>query len=216
MEIVTRIKENWLTRKPNPAATDATMTMGLLLFTAGFVFLMNLFNAGQWMPASGEAVFVKHEYWRLWTALFAHADLEHLLSNAVLFFPFAYFLSSYFGVLFVPILGLFFGGLTNFLVLKDMLPQTSLIGISGVVYWLGSSWLTLYLLIDRRDSMRRRVAKVVIISSVLFAPQAYKPEVSYMSHALGYLLGVLSSALYYWFNRQRFLNAEVMEHIIEE
>lgn len=215
MEITRIIKANWLTRKPNKQAWDISVAIGAFIVIASLSYFQNFLNAREWMPASFESIFAKQQYWRLWTALFAHADMEHLLSNAILFFPFTYLLTAYYGVWFVPLLGLFFGGLTNLIVVMGMPYQTTLIGISGVVYWLGASWLTLFLLIDQRESMRRRIAKVIIISTVLFAPQAYKPEVSYLSHAVGYLLGILSSLLYYHCYRTQFLNAEEIEYQIE-
>lgn len=216
MEVFTRVKENWLTQKPNKSAIETTMLIGVFLFLASFAYFQNLFHAVEWMPANGNAVFFQHQYWRLWTALFAHADIAHLLSNAILFFPFTYFLSAYFGLWFVPLLGLLFGGVTNLVVLTTMPFQTNLIGVSGVVYWLGASWLTLFLLLDRRESFRRRMIKFIVVSLVLFAPQVYKPEVSYLSHAIGYLFGIFSSIIYYWFNKKEFLSAEVLETIVEE
>lgn len=216
MESSLVLKENWLTRKPHKAAWDVTIGLGLVVFIFGFSYLQDLFHIRQWMAASGEMVFHEHQYWRLWTALFAHADLEHLLSNAIFFFPFTYFLSSYFGLWFVPILGLLMGGVINFFVLQGMPPQINLIGISGVVYWLGAAWLTLFFMIDHRQSLRRRIAKVAVISLVLFAPQVYKPEVSYMSHAVGYLFGMLSALVYYWIYRKKFLKAEIYEVVVDE
>ncbi len=216
MESTLILKENWLTRRPHKAAWDVTIALGLVLFIFGLSYLQDLFGVRQWMAASGESVFHDRQYWRLWTALFAHADIEHLLSNAVFFFPFTYFLSSYFGLWFVPILGLFMGGVINFFVLQGMPAQINLIGISGVVYWLGAAWLTLFFMIDHRQSLRRRLAKVAVVSLVLFAPQAYKPEVSYMSHAIGYLFGILSALFYYGFNRRKFLKAEIYEEVKEE
>lgn len=216
MESSLILKENWLTRKPHQGAWDVTISLGFFLFVIGLSFLQDIMHLKQWMPASYDLVFNQHQFWRLWTSLFAHADLEHLLSNAIFFFPFTYFLSSYFGLWFVPILGIFIGGVINFFVLQGMPIETHLIGISGVVYWLGATWLTLFFLIDHRQSFRRRFAKVAVISLVLFAPQAYKPEVSYMSHAVGYLFGVLTALIFYWIHRKKFLQAEVYEEIMED
>lgn len=215
METLTIVKENWLTRKPATFAFDLTFWMSLLLFAGSFLFLTGIAGADEWMPASFDQVFNQHQYWRAWTTLFAHGDLGHLLSNTVLFIPFAYFLSGYFGLFFFPLIGFFVGGLTNLVVLHTMPPETHLIGVSGVVYWMGAAWLTLYLLIDRRESFRRRIGIALFSSVILFVPETYKPEISYLAHFVGYAFGVLSSIGLYLFALKKFEAAEVREAIEE-
>lgn len=203
------LKENWLTKKPREGAFFVTIFMTVLLSLGSVLYLNEQFWISKWIAANHENVFTQHQYWRLWSSLFAHGDLAHLLSNLLLFFPLSFFLVSYFGVGFFPLFGVLAGGLINFWVLSGMAAQTYLIGFSGVVYWMGSAWLTLYLLIERRESLRRRFAKVLFVSVVLFVPEAYKVEVSYLSHFYGYLLGIISAGGYYLLNRRRFLQAEV-------
>lgn len=216
MEISYRIRENWLTRKPRAGAWTVTLVLFFLLFGAQALGEINFAGLRSLMVASGEAVFERHEYWRLWTALFAHADFGHIASNSMLFFPFAYYLYGYYGFRFFPLFGIFSGGIINFFVLMNMAPQTGLLGISGVVYWMGAAWLTLFLLIDRRGRLRVRISKVALLSALLFLPETYRPEVSYLSHFLGYLLGVLSGVGFFWLHRDRFRAAEVVEEIRDE
>lgn len=216
MQITYRIRENWLTRKPKASAWTVTLSLFFLLFSTQALFEINFSGLSSLMVASGEAVFERHEYWRLWTALFAHADFGHIASNSMLFFPFAYYLYGYFGFWFFPLIGIFSGGLINFFVLMNMAPQTGLLGISGVVYWMGAAWLTLFLLIDRRGRLRVRFAKVAVLTALLFIPEAYRPEVSYLSHFLGYIFGVFSGLGLFWLYRDRFRSAEVVEEQIEE
>lgn len=198
----TRMIANWLTRKPNDSAYFVTAIMAVFLWTLSFAYLAAS-SWTSWMPATATKVFSEHEYWRLWTTLFAHGDLAHLLSNWLLFLPLAYLLNGYFGTLFFPFAGLFIGGLINIIVLKTLGSETNLIGISGVVYWMGAAWLTLYYLIDRRRSHLRRLAIAIGIALVLFFPETYKPEVSYLSHFLGFVTGVASALLYFVFNKNK-------------
>lgn len=216
MEVLKRMTENWLTRKPHEHALGWTMFLVLLFCGASFVFWTGIGGADEWMPASAEKVFGQHQYWRLWTALFAHGDAGHLLGNLFLFAPFAYFLMGTFSPWLFPFAALLSGGLINALVLKTMPAQTNLIGVSGVVYWMGAVWLFMFLMLERRESVRRRLAKVLFISMVLFIPESYKPETSYLSHFVGYFLGVGVGALYYTANKATFLAAEVYEEIIED
>jgi rhomboid protease GluP len=209
------VKENWLTRKPLPSAEVLTWLLGILLAVAGYAYLNSAGGADEWMPATRQSVFTGHEYWRLWTSLFAHGDFGHLLSNALLFFPFAYFLSAYFGPYFFPFFGLLVGGLINAIVLVTMPAQTGLIGISGVVSWMGAAWLTLFLLVETRSSFRRRLAVALLLSFVLFGPETYKQNVSYLSHFVGFVLGVMSATGYYALNRRKFLAAEITEKVFD-
>lgn len=121
----------------------------------------DLGGADLWMPASPEKVFNDGEIWRAWTTVFAHADLEHLLSNVFLFFILGIFLTSYFGKALIPITAFLFGGITNLIVLKTMPLQNTLIGASGVVFWMGGAWLTLFFLIDRRRSLIQRALRAL-------------------------------------------------------
>lgn len=183
------------------------------MFAGTYISVHGLMGAPNWMPASGLSVFTHKEFWRLWTSLFAHGDVGHLLSNALVFFPFAYFLSAYFSLWFFPIAAVLLGGFINAIVLWTMPPEISLIGFSGVVHWMGAAYLTLYLLIERGEDLRRRIAKVVMISVVLFVPEIYRPEVSYLSHFVGYLAGIGSALIYFRWNKERFRAAEVIEYL---
>jgi rhomboid protease GluP len=216
MEIKTYIKENWLTKNPKRDGLNPTLfLMSLLLFTS-FIYINNFFNAPLWMSATGEKVFLEGEWWRAWTTMFAHADFTHIASNLFLFFPFSYYLIGYFGYGFFPLFGFFIGGLVNLLVLQTMPAEAGLIGVSGVVYWMGGAWLALSWLVDRRESNSRRVLKVIAVTIVLFVPDSFKPEVSYLCHFLGYFAGVGSAILYYFIFKKKFDAAIVLEEVRDD
>lgn len=216
MEVKTYIKENWLTKNPKrDGLTPTLLLMSLLLFTS-FIYINNFFNAPEWMSATGEKVFVEKEWWRLWTTLFAHGDLTHILGNLFLFFPFSYYLIGYFGYTFFPFFGFLAGGLVNIAVLSTMPAQVGLIGASGVVNWMGGAWIALSWLVDRRESVGRRILKVTAVTIFLFIPDSFKPEVSYLSHFLGFFLGVFSAIVYYYVFRKKIQSEEVVEAIREE
>ncbi|MES2801225.1 MAG: rhomboid family intramembrane serine protease [Bdellovibrionota bacterium] len=207
-----RIIANWYTRKVQPLAFMAT---GLMLILILGLCLIDWNSSSLNLSASRDLVFSQKQYWRLWSALFAHADLGHLFGNLLLFVPFAFLLTGYFSVSLFPMLGFLFGGVINAITLLTMPMQTQLLGISGLVNWMGSLWLTLYFLIDRRSNLRKRFAVLVFSSLVLFAPQEYKEDVSYISHVIGYGLGILTGLIYYAVHRENFLAAEVAEPVLE-
>lgn len=215
MEQTRKIVGNWLTR---PLDSNSFVMAGLsvsLLMLASLMYWSNLFQAAAWMTAIPQNVFHSHEIWRLWTALFAHADIAHLLSNALLFFIFAVILYGHFGSLMFPIAAFVFGGITNAIVLTTLPPTAQLLGVSGVVYWMGGAWLTLYFFLETRERITRRTLKAIGIGLLLFVPETFHQEVSYLSHLIGFIFGVLWAFGYYYWNRPRFL-AAIESVLIEE
>lgn len=216
MQMRTVIKQNWLTRKMPENNFPLTFILVLLLITGSSMYLNGFLKADQWMPATGFLVLKQKEYWRLWSALFAHADLSHLFGNIFLFIPFSYFLSKRFSWWFFPAFGFLIGGIINLLVTMYLPDKVSIIGVSAVVYWMGAAWMSLSFFIDRRDGIGERLLKVSGVSVVLFFPTTFLPEVSYLSHFLGYFLGIVSGSLYYFIFRKKFIAAEVSKVLAEE
>lgn len=210
METQQRLIAHWLTRKIKPQSFWWT---GLLIVLVICVCLLDWNSHFLPLSASRYLVFEKNQYWRLWTALFAHSNLGHLFGNLFLFVPFAFLLMGYYSLWLFPVSGFFVGGIINALVLQTMPETTELLGISGVVNWMGAVWLVLFFLIDRRSTWRRRFAVVLFSSVVLFAPQGYEQNISYLSHLLGYLFGMFTGFLYYLVNRKKIKASEVWEEI---
>jgi len=208
--------ENWLTLKPRYPALFGVVILTLLVFGFSLLDWSNSELLEPLLRASWNKVFEQHQYYRLWTSLFIHADGSHLFSNMILFVPMLFLLSSYFGSWLWPLSAVFVGGVINAIVLWTLPPDVSLIGISGVDNWLGAVWLTLFFLIDRRESKRRRFAIALFITFVLFVPDTYKPGISYLSHFVGYILGIFSGLLFYNLRKPQFKKVEVFENILEE
>lgn len=210
------IVENWITRKLPEGGHRSTLFLVSLLVAGTALFLNDVKGLGSLMPASFETVVVNHQYYRLWSALFAHADLEHIMSNLFLFVPFAYLLANYFSLWLFPLIGFFLGGLINLIVVHYLGGNINIIGVSGVVYWMGAAWMSLSFFIDRRESLLSRFIKLSGVSLILFFPTTFLPEVSYLSHFLGYLFGLFSGAVVYLLFRKRFLAAEIVHEVDEE
>ena len=62
--------------------------------------------------------------------------------------------------------------------------------------------------------MIQRLLKISGVSVVLFFPTTFLPEVSYLSHFLGYIFGIISGALFYYVNKKKFLLAELTEEVL--
>ncbi len=211
------MRQNWLTGKPNSLSAILVALCTLtLIFTSQF-YWSNWMSAQDWMPATGELVFQKSQYWRAWTTVFVHGDFKHLLSNSFFFFIFGFFIHGYFGLWAFPIFAVLFGGAINLIVLSMMSPSTQLIGASGVVFWMGGFWIILSFLIDRRRGMMHRLLKTIGISLVLFFPsEAFNPAISYKAHFAGFILGVLSGLLTYFIFKKIFVSKDLFEIIIED
>ncbi len=212
----TVIRKTWLSKKLDPLGVIYASLATLLLVLGSFDYLKNFSGAESWMPASRFSVFVEHNVWRAWTTLFAHADIKHLLSNSFLFFILGTFISGHFGRWVFPATAFLMGGLTNLIVLQNMKPSTQLIGASGIVFWMGGFWLTLYVLLDTRRTRVQRAFRSIGVGLLLFMPsETFNPSVSYQAHFVGFILGIIFGLGYFQKNKREFKSAEISETIHE-
>lgn len=212
-----RIRETLLTHRPHPRAQMTALLSTLMLVLVTSLFWQNFWGLDDLAAASNAMIFKQHQWWRAWSATLVHADVAHLMSNSLLFFVLGYFLSGYFGLLMFPFLTFLMGGLINLLAVATYAPQTQLLGASGMVYWMGGVWLSLYLLIDRRRELWSRSLRVLGVALLLFVPsQAFDPTISYRTHFIGFSIGVVSGFLYFWTNRVWIRRFEVIELIPDE
>lgn len=211
-----RVTATWLSHQSYPMAGLITALSTFFLVLGSVIYQSNFCKLSAWMTATPQAIFEHHEYWRLWTTLFAHADLAHLLSNSLLFVILGYFLSGYFGPWLFPLAALAFGGLTNAIVLTHYPAQVALLGSSGVVYWMGGVWLSLYFAIDKRRTYFQRGLRITGVALGLFMPaSSFDPSISYGAHLGGFVLGLIYGMIYYFAHRAIFTQALVTEQVIE-
>jgi len=82
--------------------------------------------------------------------------------------------------------------------------ETTLIGASGVVFWMGGAWLALYVMIEVRRTLKQRLLRALGVGLLLFFPsEAFDPQVSYLTHAVGFAMGLVSGLLVYFINRKK-------------
>lgn len=163
-----------------------------LIFSLLFWFFPNYHN---FLWASRHNVFQQHEYWRLFSALFTHSDIKHLLSNMPLFFVFGWLLRTYFGLLAFPLCALVAGALANYATLYFYSDHTRLIGASGIDYGLVGLWVIFYLRYEVRFSLSNKLLRVVGFSMLFLLPTSYSASTSYLAHGFGFLFGMLCAAL---------------------
>lgn len=183
--------EKSLLSRPPEKGSFRTALLGLsllmLIFSLDQQTLLGLPGS---FSATPEQVFGQREYWRAFTTMLLHADLKHLAANSLFFTGLAYLLNGYYGAWAFPVLSFIAGGLTNLIVLSAYPDGVTLVGISGVVYFMAAFWLTLYCLIQRSVSPGRRLVNAIALSLMLLFPTLFEPRVSYLAHAVGFALGI--------------------------
>lgn len=211
------ITKTWLSKAPDSWGFIVTGFMILLMTIASVAYWNDWFQLSQWLPASFQTTYQNSHYWQSITALFIHGDEKHLISNSFLFFILGGFLAGHFGYFLFPTLAFLMGALTNLIVLLSMRPETRLLGASGIVFWMGGAWLMLYFLIDIKRSLYQRSLRALGVALMLFFPaEAFDVQISYRSHFLGFILGVLSGAIFYYFQKEKFSSALEYQYVFEE
>jgi len=193
---------------PRNHGRAATVCLGVAL---GLFFIAGPMDMG-WIPdLSGSMSQLQNgQVWRLWTLLLAHKDLEHLGSNLVVLLPFMYALLRHFQRWLIFFLAFLSAGMSDFLTMFRLPPDTQLLGVSGLAYWAAGAWLTLFILIDTTKSLRRRLAYAIFLMSVLLIPHEYSPSVSYSNHLWGLIFGVVSGLFLFLVYRRRIKTAEIL------
>jgi rhomboid protease GluP len=204
------VKSTLLSQKP--ADNSALLAIAAVLSMSLISVLCWREGAGLYgaLAAVPERVLIDGEYWRLFSAMGVHADLKHLISNAVLFTFFSYLLYGYFGLLIFPILTLLLGGLVNYLSLLTYPQGIRLVGASGLVYLMAGFWLVMYVLIERRLTLKKRIMRSVGVGLVVLMPTALQPSVSYRTHAIGFAVGVAAGLVYFLAKMKAIRAAEVV------
>lgn len=163
------------------------------------------------LAASGEAIFQSGEYERLFSAVLVHSDTPHFLANAVFLGLFSYLLFGYFGTLAFPLLTVPTAALANYFALWTYPPEVRLVGASGLVYVMAAFWLTMYVLVERSRSIKRRLLHALGVTLIILVPSAIQENVSYRTHAIGFGLGVVTAGAFFSLRRKQIQAAEERE-----
>lgn len=204
-----RIHKTLLSRPPARGAGWAALLSVLVLAFVQLIYQQDLFGIGDLLSATRDQVFKQHEYWRAWSTIMVHADAEHFLNNFGFFAGLAFLLRGYFGKLAFPVLSLLFGGVVNLISLATYQGGETLVGASGVIYFMAAFWLALYVGTDRSMILSRRLAGAMAFGLVLLFPQNFEPRVSYRTHFIGLILGLLVGTLYFLLRKREIRRAEV-------
>jgi rhomboid protease GluP len=163
---------------------------------------------GDYLAASPQKVFGQSEYWRLFTSSFIHGDMAHFLSNSVMLSLMGYFVAYHFKSIMFPVTSFIAGIFINLIVIWNFPPEVSLVGASGIVYYLWGFWLVNYICIQKHIPLARRFMKATAIGIIVLAPSEFRAQVSYYAHGVGLVLGVAVGVVYYLFNKTKIHSVE--------
>ena len=197
-----QLTKTLLSKKLSPQSKLVGLFSYLVLL---LVFILDNQN----LSANGYLVFEKGEYWKAFTTTLMHGDFVHLGHNTLFFLAFSILLNSYFGFWIFPLLSFLVGGVINLIVLKIYEPQIYLVGISGVIYFMAAFWMTMFVLLERHMSLYRRMMIAIGVSLILFFPEAFIKNVSYLAHGLGFGMGIVLGMTFFYFKRSYLRSQEV-------
>ena len=200
-----------LSKKPGKDAARAVIgTLGILVAVSALYWWGPPGFAAA-LPASGETVFEQGETWRLLTALAAHADPIHLLSNAVFLTWLIYLSYGAFGPSLYPWSAVPLSAVALAVTLEGYAPNIRVVGASGMLYLLAGAWLTLYVLVERRLPVVKRLVRVIGFFLVVLVPTSIRPEVSYRAHGIGLFFGICLGLAYFLARRDAIREGERWE-----
>lgn len=175
-----------------------------LIYSLIVVFICALISQLYWtdhplakfLTATPKQVFEEFEFWRVFTTMFTHSDAKHLLSNIYMVGILGYLVGGYFGFIIFPFISIILGAVVNVISLFTYEPNVVLVGASGLVYVLAGFWFTMFVLIDSPRPLWIRFMRATGVSLVILFPTTFEPEVSYRTHAIGFIIGILFALPY--------------------
>jgi len=203
------IIETYLSRPPRKNSATVSLIVVAFVFLFSVTYWGNSFGLRERLNVDRDAVFQFHEYWRLFTGILVHADMNHFLSNALGLFLFGYLLNGYFGPGVYPVGVFALGTLVNFVSIATYPAGTRLVGASGIVYLMAGFWLTLFVSTERRFSIPKRLLRSIGFALVLLISSSFDPAISHRTHAIGFFTGVIYGLIYFFKAKERIRAAEV-------
>lgn len=173
------------------------------------------------LASSQTNLFDKKNYYTLFTSLFIHADMQHLLSNSYMLFILSIFvfgnLTPNFNKAFLLLFNLLAGSaLVNLLTVLTYDSNTRLVGISGMVYLLAGFWFSVFLFVDRTHKVGGRLLRVVGTGLVILFPTSFEPTTSYQAHWTGLWIGLLMGIMYFYVHKSWIRSFEVVKAEIDD
>jgi membrane associated rhomboid family serine protease len=141
------------------------------------------------------SVLIRHEYWRLVSALFLHYDVVHLLFNLFALYVLGPGLERTIGALRFTfcylISGLGSTGGVILLTIVHLVQPAELVGASGCIMGIVGAWAGFLLLHRHSPAARQRLRNILLIVAIQTAFDLSTPQVSMAAHICGLTSGFL-------------------------
>ena len=212
MNVEKKFVRNYLSKQKYQTGKLAAFLILALCLIASLFYWDTTNSVSALLSANKSLAFNSGEYWRLFTTSFIHGDIEHLMSNSLMLFILTYFVTAFYGSFISLGVGFLMGIVINSIVILQYGDNTSLVGASGVIYYLWGFWLVLYVCITKHMSVMSRLIRVFGIFLILLVPTTYSPSTSYLAHYVGFILGTVVGAIYYLLKRKHIASFEFWEY----
>jgi len=206
-----RVTQTMLSQRPREYSAQVAILSLLLMLWVSLLCWTHGPEMSDRLAAIPQKVILEREYSRLWTGMAVHADLPHFAFNAVFLGLFSYLIYGYFGIWIYPVSAMFLGGVLTYLPLLTYPSAARLVGASGLVYLMAGFWLVMYILVERRLTVTRRLLRAAGVALIVFLPTSFQQEISYRKHTLGFGLGIMQALLHFHLEKKRIRSAEVFE-----
>ena len=182
------------------SVTKAIIAINVIIFLIG-IFTVQKYGVDITHLYGSQIGFVildYHEYWRLITPIFLHADLMHLASNAYFLYICGELVESFYGKTKFIIIYLLTGIAGNVLSLFLLNPDTPSLGASGACMGLGG--IITYLWFSKKHNFRKHFVNMksfifIILFNVVYGFLLPHLNINNWAHMGGFAAGILAGLL---------------------
>jgi len=181
--------------KKYPIVSSIAIINLVLWFMVSFLklpFALKLYDLG---IGHNLSVLLLNEYWRLFTPIFLHADLSHVVFNTfslVLFGPALEKMIGKFKFISIYLITGIIGNIGTFIV--DIQSITPHLGASGAIYGLFGVYI--YIILFRKDLISKSDSQIIITILVLGLVMTFlRSNINISAHLFGFLGGFIIAPL---------------------
>jgi rhomboid protease GluP len=167
---------------------QSRLTLSILSINVILFFILNVSNYSNLfylMILINDNVINHFEIWRLFTSMFVHGDISHIISNMFGLILFGSYVEQVFKKIHYLVIYFISGLIGNFFTLLLFPPYTISLGASGAIFGLiGASFITI---LYERDIGLLYIAFFYLLYFIL---SSFAPNINLWAHLFGLLTGL--------------------------